>query len=116
DRKCRPPRQRRQRNVRRGDRPETGIHTMVIDMPETRTGDSLLLPERARLLHIGPMKTGTTSLQSAASKLRARLLAHGVRYPGVTMNHRRAVGAFMNKAVSPERRSGAVGERVARDS
>lgn len=85
-------------------------------MPFVRADESLLLPERARLLHIGPMKTGTTSLQSAASGLRRQLLAHGVRYPGVTMNHRRAVGAFMNKAVSPERRTGAVGERFARDT
>lgn len=69
------------------------------------------LPERARLFHIGPMKTGTTSAQSAASSLRGQLLRHGVRYPGSTLNHRKAVGAFMRKAVALGERTEAVGER-----
>lgn len=72
---------------------------------------SLLLPERARLLHIGPMKTGTTSSQAAASALRGRLLSSGVRYPGTTLNHRKAIGAFMGKAVALEQRSNPIGHR-----
>ncbi|HET7303508.1 MAG TPA: hypothetical protein VFJ12_03025 [Segeticoccus sp.] len=48
----------------------------------------LLLPERARLLHIGLMKTGTTALQNAAAASRPALLEHGVRYPGRRFNHR----------------------------
>ncbi|MFC8599616.1 hypothetical protein [Isoptericola sp. NPDC057191] len=57
--------------------------------------ESLELPERALLLHIGLMKTGTTSLQNAAAALRPELLANGVRYPGKTFNHRSAVNDFM---------------------
>ncbi|MEN5075082.1 hypothetical protein ABE437_14775 [Isoptericola cucumis] len=58
---------------------------------------SLLLPERARLFHIGLPKTGTTHLQNAAAALRPELLAHGVHYPGRTFNHRREVSSFMGR-------------------
>ncbi|WP_402466783.1 hypothetical protein [Isoptericola aurantiacus] len=57
----------------------------------------LLLPERARLFHIGLPKTGTTHLQNAAAALRPELLAHGVHYPGRTFNHRREVSSFMGR-------------------
>ncbi|GAA1991092.1 hypothetical protein GCM10009718_31040 [Isoptericola halotolerans] len=57
----------------------------------------LLLPERSRLLHIGLMKTGTTSLQHAASVLRDELLERGVRYPGTGLNHRTALTAVMGR-------------------
>lgn len=57
----------------------------------------LLLPERARLLHIGLMKTGTTSLQNAASALRPGLLDRGVLYPGKGLNHRTALTAVMGR-------------------
>ena len=68
--------------------------------------DSLLLPPRTRLLHIGPMKTGTTSLQAAAHARRKILLEHGVRYPGHWFNHRRELGALMGWSVSTWRRTG----------
>lgn len=55
----------------------------------------LPLPERARLLHIGAMKSGTTSLQRAARIRRKALLRHGVRYPGSGPNHFAEVCAFM---------------------
>ncbi len=58
---------------------------------------SLLLPERARLFHIGLPKTGTTHLQNAAAALRSELLTHGVHYPGRTFNHRREVSSFMGR-------------------
>ncbi|MFE7407805.1 hypothetical protein [Isoptericola sp. NPDC057559] len=66
----------------------------------TSTGPSepLQLPERALLLHIGLMKTGTTSLQNAAAALRPELLARGVRYPGRHTNHRSAVNDFMGQS------------------
>ncbi|GAA1710340.1 hypothetical protein GCM10009809_03350 [Isoptericola hypogeus] len=57
----------------------------------------LLLPERARLFHIGLPKTGTTHLQNAAAALRPQLLEHGVHYPGTTFNHRREVSSFMGR-------------------
>src|SRR3954452_8721099 len=49
--------------------------------------DDLLLPEGARLLHVGPQKTGTTSIQVALAEARDQLSAHGVHYP--TGDHRR---------------------------
>ncbi len=72
--------------------------------PEAR--DALLLPPRTRLLHIGPMKTGTTSVQAAASSRRRTLLAHGVRYPGKHFNHRRPLGALMGWSVDTWKRTG----------
>ncbi len=42
----------------------------------------LLLKPGARLLHIGPHKTGTTAVQGAFDLARARLAAHGVVYAG----------------------------------
>lgn len=69
----------------------------------------LPLPEGARVLHIGPMKTGTTSLQRSASLRRQELLEHGVLYPGKTGNHRRAIGALMGARVIREKRRDSVG-------
>lgn len=50
-------------------------------------GDDLLLPERAVLLHIGPHKTGTTTLQGALRLARPALRAHGVVYAGRRRQH-----------------------------
>jgi hypothetical protein len=44
--------------------------------------DGLLLAAGARLLHIGPHKTGTTTVQGAFCLARERLTVHGVVYPG----------------------------------
>jgi hypothetical protein len=55
------------------------------------------LPERARLFHIGIPKSGTTSLQMAASTGRETLRRHGVLYPGTKLNQRDAVLAFMGR-------------------
>lgn len=54
---------------------------------------SLLLPEGTRLLHIGPAKTGTTSLQSGFHTNRDRLALHGVHYAGEGSQPRAAAGA-----------------------
>ncbi len=65
----------------------------------TREND-YLLPERARLFHIGQAKTGTTALQVTAARKRDELLAHGVLYPDERhRSHRRAVAAFMGKPI-----------------
>lgn len=53
------------------------------------------LPARARLLHVGLPKSGTTYLQRAAAERRETLLGHGVRYPGTTTSHRLAILALM---------------------
>jgi hypothetical protein len=64
-------------------------------MSTARTVEAL--PAGTRLLHIGIPKTGTTALQRAAAANREALLAHGVRYPGRTVNHREAVCALMGR-------------------
>lgn len=58
------------------------------------SASELLVPPRARLLHVGPPKTGTTSLQRAASAARAALLRQGVLYPGTRYSHRKATTPF----------------------
>ncbi|HEY3522839.1 MAG TPA: hypothetical protein VGK63_03970, partial [Candidatus Limnocylindrales bacterium] len=50
-------------------------------MPPT-AADSLLLPEGARLVHIGPPKTGTTLVQGAFHARREEIRGQGVRYAG----------------------------------
>lgn len=54
---------------------------------------SLLLPEGTRLLHIGPAKTGTTSLQSGFHTNRDKLEPNGVHYAGRGTQPRAAAGA-----------------------
>ncbi|KHL18070.1 UNVERIFIED_CONTAM: hypothetical protein LK11_08375 [Mumia flava] len=44
--------------------------------------DGLLLPEGTRLIHVGPPKTATTSLQAAFHEARPRLAPYGVHYAG----------------------------------
>ena len=52
------------------------------------------VPVGARVVHIGPPKTGTTSLQGAFDRSRAAVLAQGVRYVGPRRHSRRAVLAI----------------------
>ncbi|WP_062206327.1 hypothetical protein [Demequina salsinemoris] len=47
------------------------------------------------VLHIGMMKTATTSIQSVASDRRRALRRHGVRYPGVGLNHSDALSPIL---------------------
>ena len=51
-------------------------------MEPTVASEALLLPTGTRLIHIGPSKTGTTSLQAAMWAARDSMLAQGVRYAG----------------------------------
>lgn len=53
----------------------------------------LLLPERTRLVHIGPPKTGTSSLQGAFHTCRAATEAQGVHYAGQRRHSGSAVQA-----------------------
>lgn len=53
-------------------------------MTSSRPGE---LPPDAILVHIGPHKTGTTSIQSTLARSRAQLREHGVHYPGRRMAH-----------------------------
>jgi hypothetical protein len=47
----------------------------------------LELPAGARLVHIGPHKTGTTFVQSALHLARAKLAARGIIYPGTGQHY-----------------------------
>jgi len=58
-----------------------------------------VLPQRVRLFHVGPPKTGTTALQWSAAQRRTELLEAGVRYPGRLRNHRLAVAAFLDRPI-----------------
>jgi hypothetical protein len=53
--------------------------------------DDLQLQADARLLHIGPHKTGTTAIQDALHLARERLAAQGVVYPGTGRQPLRAI-------------------------
>ena len=55
----------------------------------------LLLPEGARLLHIGPQKTGTTALQMALHRNRQQLRELGVVVPGTGTRPRLAVWSLL---------------------
>lgn len=58
--------------------------------------DEFLLPPGARLLHIGPPKTGTTAIQQAFHAARAKLPEYGVRYAGRGSRPRDAVHALLS--------------------
>lgn len=57
------------------------------------TVTGLLLPEGTRLLHIGPHKTGTTTVQGALWQARQEMRVHGVVYPGKGRQHTLAARA-----------------------
>ncbi len=70
-------------------------------MVTTQDRATLLLPEGTRLVHIGPPKTGTTSLQSAFHAGRREVSAQGVHYAGPRrspMSAARAVSGLINPA------------------
>lgn len=77
----------------------------------TATSDDLLLPGGARLLHIGPPKTGTTSVQGAFFAARDEVAKQGVHYAGLTRHPANAVlavtrrpGFFSDDREPPEMR------------
>ena len=51
---------------------------------------SLLLPRGARLIHIGPQKTGSTAIQVAMFEARDAMGEHGAYYPGRSPRRRKA--------------------------
>jgi hypothetical protein len=61
-------------------------------------GDVGPLEEGTHLLHIGPQKTGSTSLQFAMNDHRETLREHGVVYPGPDVRPRYALGAGLGYA------------------
>lgn len=63
---------------------------------------SLCLPEGARLIHIGPQKTGTTAIQLALFEARDDLPAHGAYCPGGGSRRRKAGRALGLRAGNAE--------------
>jgi hypothetical protein len=63
----------------------------------------LRLPDGTRLLHIGPHKTGTTSLQAALYAGRGAMLDQGVRHLGKTRNPASAVRAVTGQPAPTSR-------------
>lgn len=53
-------------------------------------GSPPLLPEAARLIHIGPHKTGSTAIQVSMHMARDELARHGVHYVGAAARPRKA--------------------------
>jgi hypothetical protein len=64
-----------------------------------------VLPDGTRLLHIGPPKTGTTSLQGAFWAARDAALAQGVRYAGSSRHSSKAVLAATGRVSFAEDRA-----------
>lgn len=62
---------------------------------ESSGAESLLLPERSILVHIGPFKTGSTAIQFAMHDARDAMAEHGVLYPGPRHRQMRPGWAIM---------------------
>ena len=60
----------------------------------------LPLPPGARLVHVGPHKTGTTALQSALHQARDDMAAQGVRYASRTRHDRRAAEWIVRRLIA----------------
>ncbi|MFF3202327.1 hypothetical protein [Streptomyces sp. NPDC002962] len=60
-------------------------------------GQPTPLPAGTRLLHIGPHKTGTTSIQGALFAAKEKLPAHGVAYPAQSRHPMQAVLAACSR-------------------
>lgn len=60
-------------------------------------GEDLLLPEGSRLIHIGPHKTGTTSLQAALWNARPAMHSQGVGHIGRSRNPSNAVRSVVGQ-------------------
>ena len=70
---------------------------MTIPGGRAITPSDLLLPPGARLVHIGPPKTGTTAIQGSLAQARAAMAERGVVYPGRERQHYRAAQAIVGK-------------------
>ena len=70
----------------------------------------LPVPEGTRLVHIGPPKTGTTTLQAAFDRARDSLLPQGVRYAG-PRRHSREAAMAASRTGPGDGRGSARGER-----
>ncbi|MFP5335920.1 MAG: hypothetical protein ACLGIV_11485 [Actinomycetes bacterium] len=70
----------------------------------TADPSDLLLQADARLLHIGPQKTGSTALQAAIQEKRGVLADHGVTAVGTDRAERAALWAALMHPGSPDQR------------
>lgn len=65
--------------------------------PESPVPAMAPLPEDAILVHLGPHKTGTTSMQSTFARLRTELAEHDILYPGSKTAHHREARALIQR-------------------
>ena len=72
----------------------------------TSGGDEASVPEGTRLIHIGPSKTGTTSLQAAMWAGRDAMRRQGVRYAGRS-RHSELAARAVARVRSPDASGGA---------
>ena len=72
----------------------------MFDRSAARTADPTPLP--GRLIHIGPFKTGTTTVQSAFHRNREALAEHGIHYIGARLQPTQAVKAMTGVGSSGE--------------
>jgi hypothetical protein len=70
--------------------------TIAEDVIRTAT-DDVLLPEGTRLLHIGPHKTGTTTLQGAFHAARRKVEKQGVHYASPNRQAKQAARAVAGR-------------------
>jgi hypothetical protein len=68
------------------------------DNAQVTIADDVLLPEGTRLLHIGPHKTGTTTLQGAFHAARRKVARQGVLYASTNRQAIQAVRAVAGRA------------------
>ncbi|WP_189709032.1 hypothetical protein [Streptomyces phaeofaciens] len=68
------------------------------DAPVNAPAEVTPLPAGTRLLHIGPHKTGTTSIQGALFGAREKLPAYGVEFPATSRHPMQAVLAACSRA------------------
>ncbi len=61
------------------------------------------VPSGTTVLHIGPLKTGTTSVQQALSRAKPALEDRGVIYPGIRADHNDVFRALISPGQIPER-------------
>ena len=67
------------------------------DAPVNAPAEIAPLPAGTRLLHIGPHKTGTTSIQGALFGAREKLPAYGVEFPATSRHPMQAVLAACSR-------------------
>jgi hypothetical protein len=87
---------------------------MTKDGPMTKDGSMPApLPPGGLLVHVGPAKTGTTSLQSSFHNNREALAAHDVHYAGSVRHSSAAIKDLMNVSPRVDKQPKGIWDRLA---